>query len=106
VLPATPYPPDGVNSKRFTLPKQKDGKYSKEIGYGLRINIDLDMSSNIKSVSSPSHPIKFEFGDSPAKAAVELAQNEDGVPLGKDFEILVSLAQPNKFVLFNTYLIL
>ncbi len=38
-LPETPYPP-GTGSK-FVLPKQKDGKYDKEVGYGLRINIDL-----------------------------------------------------------------
>jgi poly [ADP-ribose] polymerase len=96
VLPATPYPPDGVNSKKFTLPKQQDGKYSKEVGYGLKINVDLDMSSNIKSISSPTHPIQFEFGDTPSKAAVSLAHNEEGVPLGKDFELLVYLEQPNK----------
>ncbi len=54
------------------------------------------MTSNIKSVSSPTHPIQFEFSDTPQKASVSLAQNDDGTPLGKDFELLVSLAEPNK----------
>ena len=55
------------------------------------------MTSNIKSVSSPSHPIQFEFSDDgPQKAKVTLAQNEEGVPLGKDFELLVALAQATK----------
>ena len=55
------------------------------------------MTSNIKSVSSPSHPIQFEFSDEgPQKATVTLAQNEEGAPLGKDFELLVALAQATK----------
>ncbi len=53
------------------------------------------MTSNIKSISSPTHPIQFEFGDSPAKAAVSLA-NEEGAPLGKDFDLFVTLATPSK----------
>lgn len=31
------------------------------------------MTSNIKSIASPSHPINFEFGDSPKKATVKLS---------------------------------
>lgn len=52
------------------------------------------MTSNIKSVASPSHPIQFEFGESPKSAKVSLS-NPDGTPLVKDFELLVSLADPH-----------
>ncbi len=34
------------------------------------------MTSNIKSVSSPTHPIDFEFGDSPKQANVKLIIDE------------------------------
>ncbi len=54
------------------------------------------MKSNIKSVTSPSHPIAFEFGDQPNTATVTLAL-EDGIPLVKDFQIAVALAQPHEY---------
>jgi uncharacterized protein YegL len=54
------------------------------------------MTSFIKSVSSPSHPISFEFGDDPQHAHVKLA-NEDGTPLVKDFELAISLAKPHEY---------
>ena len=44
------------------------------------------MTSNIKKVSSPSHPIDFEFGETPAEARVVLGGGE-GEPLKKDFEV-------------------
>jgi hypothetical protein len=66
------------------------------------------MTSNIKSISSPTHPIAFEFGDSPKQVAFYLAMlilqavvrlaNEEGVPLGKDFEMMVVLAKPDESV--------
>jgi hypothetical protein len=55
------------------------------------------MTSNIKSIASITHPIQFEFSESgPSRASVTLSQQDEGVPLGKDFELLVSLAQPNR----------
>ncbi len=30
------------------------------------------MTSNIKSINSPTHPIQFEFGDSPQQANIKL----------------------------------
>ena len=44
------------------------------------------MSSNIKKISSPSHPIEFEFGETPTEARITLA-NGEGEPLKKDFEV-------------------
>ena len=97
VLPANPYPPDGKSSPKFALPKNNNTALSKTVPYGLKINISLDMTSNIRSISSVTHPIQFEFSESgPSKATVTLSQQDDGVPLGKDFELLLSLAQPNK----------
>jgi hypothetical protein len=108
VLPANPYPPNGTNSPKFILPKIKNTPLTKIVPYGLKINIELgnhilrhfliksDMTSNIRSIASLTHPIKFEFSDTPSKAQVTLAQQDEGVPLGKDFELLLTLSQPNK----------
>jgi hypothetical protein len=57
--------------------------------------MNLEMSSDIKSVSSPTHPIHFEFGNRPNKAKVQFA-NADGTPLVKDLELQVTLADPHK----------
>lgn len=53
------------------------------------------MSSNIKSISSTSHPIGFEFGDSPKEATVTFSA--DKIP-NKDFVLNVKvsdLSQPS-----------
>ena len=56
------------------------------------------MTSNIRSIASQTHPIKFEFSESgPSKATVTLAQQDSGIPLGKDFELLVALSKPNEY---------
>lgn len=60
VIPSLPFAPDGKKSPRFEIPANKQGKYSKDVGYGLRIDVSFDMTSNIKSIASPSHPIAFE----------------------------------------------
>lgn len=57
------------------------------------------MTSNIRSIASQTHPIQFEFSETgTTKATVTLAQQEAGIPLGKDFELLISLTQPNKYL--------
>ena len=61
----------------------------------LSTNSSVDMSSNIKSIASVTHPIHFEFGDAMNKAKVTLAQQDSAIPLGKDFEMLVTLANPH-----------
>lgn len=64
----------------------------------------LNMQSNIKAISSPSHPIRnvvtfhsnfleFEFGDSMNRANVTLSNSQSE----KDFELLVKLAEPHKY---------
>ena len=56
------------------------------------------MTSKIKSISSPSHPIEFNSGDTPNSASVSLANQDDvGVPLLKDFEMRIALANPDKY---------
>jgi hypothetical protein len=52
------------------------------------------MTSNIRSLSSPSHPISFEFGDEPTKALVKLGA--EGELLQKDFVLNVKLAKPHE----------
>jgi hypothetical protein len=110
ILPANPYPPDGNKTPKFVLPKQTNSLLSKTVPYGLSIKIDLgiskfriiikssDMTSNIRSIASITHPIQFEFSEAgPSKATVTLSQQDQGVPLGKDFELLITLSQPNRY---------
>jgi hypothetical protein len=52
------------------------------------------MTSNIKTVSSSSHPISFEFGEEPTQGVVTL-QPSPGQPAG-DFVLLVKLAKPHQ----------
>jgi uncharacterized protein YegL len=94
VLPTTSYPPNGVGTFQKFAPSSLE-TYNKEVPYGLKIEVNFDMSSNIKSVSSPTHPVQFEFGNTPNKAKVQLA-NSDGTPLVKDLELQVTLAEPHK----------
>jgi len=56
------------------------------------------MTSNIRRVSSPSHPITFEFGEEPNQATVSLSQEYD-ISLAKDFEMSIVLAQPHQYAL-------
>lgn len=46
----------------------QDKKFQDKVGYGLKVVVNYEMSSNIRSISSPTHPITFEFGDNPKKA--------------------------------------
>lgn len=55
------------------------------------------MTSNIKQISSPTHPISFEFGDTPKAAKVSLANPDVGVPLMQDFTLHIALAEPSKY---------
>lgn len=56
------------------------------------------MTSNIRSLSSPSHPISFEFGEEPTQAQVLLGA--EGATLQKDFVLNVKLAKPHEYVPF------
>lgn len=56
------------------------------------------MTSNIRSLSSPSHPISFEFGEEPTKAQVALGDSSEVVT--KDFVLNVKLAQPHQYVVY------
>lgn len=95
VLPTQPYAPNGREpTPKFTNPKSQE--YVKDVPYGLKVEVKFDMTSNIKSISSPSHPINFEFGDSPKTATVQLIINESGSPLLKDFTVTTALFDPHQ----------
>lgn len=51
------------------------------------------MASNIKSISSSSHPISFEFGNSPKEAKVNL--NSGSAP-HKDFLLNIKVEEINQ----------
>jgi hypothetical protein len=56
------------------------------------------MTSNIRSMSSPSHPIAFEFGEEPNQATVTLASGGDsGSQAAKDLVVLTKLAKPHEY---------
>lgn len=52
----------------------------------------IDMTSNIKSVTSPSHPVSFEFGDIPSQATVTMNNSN----IDKDFQLTIKLAKPHE----------
>lgn len=52
------------------------------------------MTSPIKSISSPTHPIEFEFGDTPNQAKITI--NDKYELMLKDFELLAKLAKPHE----------
>eukprot|EP01118_Nematostelium_gracile_P006839 TRINITY_DN2208_c0_g1_i1.p1 TRINITY_DN2208_c0_g1~~TRINITY_DN2208_c0_g1_i1.p1 ORF type:complete len:913 (-),score=285.21 TRINITY_DN2208_c0_g1_i1:11-2749(-) len=95
VIPSLPYAPDGKTTPKFSRPTLEKSEFADQVGYGLKINVKFEMTSNIKSISSPSHPIKFEFGDSLQQANVSLS-NDDGTPLVNDFVLQVALAKPHE----------
>lgn len=95
VLPTQPYAPNGRDpTPKFTNPISQE--YVKDVPYGLKVEVKFDMTSNIKSISSPSHPINFEFGDSPKQATVTLIISESGAPLLKDFVVTTALFDPHQ----------
>ena len=57
-----------------TTDAKNPSRYEKEVPAGVGVRARLDMPCNIKSVSSKTHPITFEFGDSPTTAMVTLAE--------------------------------
>jgi len=61
----------------------------------LQLKVSLAMTSNIQAISSPSHPISFEFGEENNKAVVTLAsQSQADAP--KPFVLLTKLAKPHQ----------
>jgi hypothetical protein len=53
------------------------------------------MTSNIKQLSSPSHPISFEFGDEPTQATVTLGDTTK--TQAQDLVVLTKLAKPHEY---------
>eukprot|EP01087_Luapelamoeba_hula_P007563 TRINITY_DN1849_c0_g1_i1.p1 TRINITY_DN1849_c0_g1~~TRINITY_DN1849_c0_g1_i1.p1 ORF type:complete len:911 (+),score=210.03 TRINITY_DN1849_c0_g1_i1:64-2733(+) len=70
--------------------------YQQEVLPSLILDVQLDMTSAIKSYCSPTHPIKFEFGDDSSKATVTLSGSADRSLDEVDFKLYVKLAQPHK----------
>jgi hypothetical protein len=54
------------------------------------------MTSNIRSLSSPSHPITFEFGEEPNQATVTLSDSAQA-QAAKDLIVLTKLAKPHQY---------
>ena len=82
-LPTTPYAPNRQTPK---FPEPKIDQYTKEVPYGLSLSVNYRMSSMIKKVSSPSHKIEFEFGDTPQEAKVRSGVRFGGVSVGVRIE--------------------
>ncbi|ELR24559.1 von Willebrand factor type A domain containing protein [Acanthamoeba castellanii str. Neff] len=60
----------------------------------LKLQVHFDMTSNIKQLSSPSHPISFEFGDEPTQATVTLGDTTK--TQAQDLVVLTKLAKPHE----------
>jgi hypothetical protein len=60
VLPNLAYAPDGNLTPKFEMPSNVSGPYSKDVGFGLKIDAELEMTSPIKTISSTSHQIQHE----------------------------------------------
>eukprot|EP01090_Pellita_catalonica_P012425 TRINITY_DN2697_c0_g1_i1.p1 TRINITY_DN2697_c0_g1~~TRINITY_DN2697_c0_g1_i1.p1 ORF type:complete len:872 (-),score=214.61 TRINITY_DN2697_c0_g1_i1:89-2704(-) len=91
------FSPEGL--LEFSLPSSTPEEstrngYGKEKAVPLTLTIELDMSSNIRSLSSPSHPISFEFGEEPNQATVTLS-NESGENGCKEFLLNTKLSKPH-----------
>ena len=56
----------------------------------------IEMTSRIRTVSSTSHPITFEFGDEPTQGVVTLQPTPEGLP-PIDFILLTKLAEPHLY---------
>lgn len=63
----------------------------------MRISTFADMTSNIKSLSSPSHPISFEFGEEPSQATVTMSDDSPQASQAKDLVVLTKLAKPHQY---------
>ncbi len=95
VLPTQPYAPNGREpTPKFAQPTAAD--FTKEVGFGLAVTVHYDMTSNVRALSSPSHPIEFLLGDVPSQASVQLRLPEPGLPLTRNLELLATLAAPSQ----------
>jgi hypothetical protein len=94
-IASLPYAPDGKSSPKFASPNDKQGRFMKDVDYGLKIDIELDMTCAITQIQSPSHPISVKKGDSKNRAWVSL-HLDDGTPLINDFICQISLEDPSQ----------
>eukprot|EP00005_Dracoamoeba_jomungandri_P004866 CAMPEP_0174252268 /NCGR_PEP_ID=MMETSP0439-20130205/1812_1 /TAXON_ID=0 /ORGANISM="Stereomyxa ramosa, Strain Chinc5" /LENGTH=865 /DNA_ID=CAMNT_0015332783 /DNA_START=43 /DNA_END=2640 /DNA_ORIENTATION=- len=58
-----------------------------------KVSVNMKMTSNIKSISSPSHPISFEFGDEMNEAIVQMGDSSN---IQKDFVLVTKLFKPHQ----------
>ena len=63
-----------------------------EVPYGLELRVEIDAESEIRSVESPSHPLRTAIDG--RGATVELARST--ATLDRDFVLLVAIAEPHR----------
>jgi hypothetical protein len=84
-------------SIHFSIPTMNEtstnSPYNQNFNVESYLKAQLDMTSNIKTISSPSHPIEIEFGKKSSQATITLNQNK---AIQKDFEIFIKLTEPYK----------
>lgn len=83
--PATADPAARTDIERTTPP------YAASVPYGLTVALELEMASDIRSVSSESHPVEVTVTGS--RATVRLAQRETA--MDRDFVLKCRTAQPH-----------
>lgn len=85
---------------KFSLPSNNNDHATYKSGSlpQLQFRAHFSMTSNIRSLSSPSHPITFEFGEEPNQATVTLSSESPQASAAKDFIIYTKLAQPHQYV--------
>lgn len=82
--------PSTNDNPSYFVPKEKSFAVPE-----LKLTVKLEMTSNIRTVSSPSHPITFEFGDEPTQGVVTMQPSPAGTP-PVDFVLLTKLATPHQ----------
>lgn len=57
-----------------------------------------EMTSKITGVASPSHGIECDMGSEGVSASVKLSNKDPALPLVRNFELHISLAEPDKYM--------
>eukprot|EP01113_Clastostelium_recurvatum_P011179 TRINITY_DN1563_c2_g1_i5.p1 TRINITY_DN1563_c2_g1~~TRINITY_DN1563_c2_g1_i5.p1 ORF type:complete len:1057 (+),score=336.60 TRINITY_DN1563_c2_g1_i5:93-3173(+) len=109
ILPTSKAIPNGIDVKTFHKPKNEKDESPYRVEYGLHVDVNLDESSSIADIVSPSHPIKKEEAkeDAPAsssshksggdlnnKSLVRL-QTDPQYPLTENFLLDIKLDNPH-----------
>ncbi len=63
-----------------------------EVPYGLELTVEVDAAATVRSVDSPSHPVRTTLREGGAR--VELSREE--AALDRDFVLLVETAEPHR----------